>query len=182
MSSVSQTPVGKGRPPLRGALLAVGAVAAVVVVAVGPGAQGIAAVAAQAHPHGPDWALLAALPPVIKIHLGAALLALVLGATLMAVRKGRRFHRTAGWAWVSLVALVAGSSLFITTLRPGHFSLLHLLSGWTLIILPVAVMWARRHTVAKHRRAMMGLFYGGFAFNLLIAFIPGRVLWETFFG
>jgi uncharacterized membrane protein len=29
---------------------------------------------------------------------------------------------------------------------------------------------------------MMGLFYGGFVINLLIAFIPGRALWMMFFG
>jgi uncharacterized membrane protein len=186
MSSVSQTPAIKGRlvlsKPVRNVLTVVAAVVAVVAIAVGPGAPGIAAVALQAHFHGPNFALLAALPLAIKIHLGAALLALVIGGTLMLVRKGQRFHRTAGWAWVGLVALVAGSSLFITTLRPGHFSILHLLTGWTLIILPVAVMWAKRHQVARHRRTMMGLFYGGFAANLFIAFIPGRVLWQTFFG
>ena len=31
-------------------------------------------------------------------------------------------------------------------------------------------------------RRMMGLFYGGFAVNLLIAFIPGRALWQMLLG
>jgi uncharacterized membrane protein len=157
-------------------------VASVVAVAVGPMAPGLIAQAGHAHLRAPNLALLAALPPAIQVHLTAALTALCLGAALMAVRKGRSFHRAAGWAWVGLVALTAGSSLFITTLRPGHFSVLHLLTGWVLIVLPVAVFWAKRRSVARHRRAMMGLFYGGFAFNLVIAFIPGRALWQTFFG
>ena len=76
----------------------------------------------------------------------------------------------------------AGSSLFITSLSPGRFSVLHLLTGWTLMVLPLAVIWARRHDVVRHRRVMMGLFYGGFAINLIVAFIPGRTLWSTFFG
>jgi uncharacterized membrane protein len=29
---------------------------------------------------------------------------------------------------------------------------------------------------------MMGLFYGGFAINLFIAFIPGRTMWTMVFG
>jgi uncharacterized membrane protein len=60
--------------------------------------------------------------------------------------------------------------------------LLHLVTGWTLIMLPLAVVWARRHDVGRHRRTMMGLFYGGFAINLFIAFIPGRTMWTMVFG
>jgi len=37
--------------------------------------------------------------------------------------------------------------------------------------------FARRFAVS-----MMGLFYGGFAINLFIAFIPGRTMWTLLFG
>ncbi len=137
---------------------------------------------AAVRPHAPDLALLADLSPVIQVHLYTALAALVLGAGLMVARKGRTFHRTAGWLWVGLVFTTAASTLFITSLNNGRWSLIHLFTGWTLIILPIAVTWARRHDVARHRRAMMGLFYGAFAINLIIAFIPGRTMWDLFFG
>jgi uncharacterized membrane protein len=52
---------------------------------------------------------------------------------------------------------------------------------WTLLILPIGVIAARRHMVVAHRKTMMGLFYGGFAINLIIAFLPGRLLWNLFF-
>ena len=186
MSQVSQSSPARrgGVPPGFGARFAVTMAAAAVVVmsAVGPAAPHLLAAAAAARPHAPDLGRLARLPPAIKLHLGAALAALALGAALMGARKGRRFHRTAGWVWVGLVSLVAGSSLFITSLSPGRFSVLHLLTGWTLMVLPLAVIWARRHDVVRHRRVMMGLFYGGFAINLIVAFIPGRTLWSTFFG
>jgi uncharacterized membrane protein len=136
----------------------------------------------QGRLHWPDLGLFAGLSTPIKIHLATALMALVLGAVLMAVRKGRTFHRTAGWVWVCLVSVTAGSTLFITGLNHGGWSLLHLLTGWTLIMLPLAVIWAKRRDVARHRRTMMGLFYGGFAINLVIAFIPGRTMWNMFFG
>ena len=78
--------------------------------------------------------------------------------------------------------MTAGSTLFITSLNHGKWSLLHLITGWTLLILPLAVIWAKRHDVARHRRTMMGLFYGGFAINVFIALIPGRLLWEMLFA
>lgn len=137
---------------------------------------------AAAQPHAPDFTVLASLSPLVKIHLYTALAALVLGAVLMMVRKGRAFHRAAGWTWVALVMTTAVSTLFITSLNPGRWSLIHLFTGWTLVVLPLAVMWARRHQVARHRRAMMGLFYGAFAINLAFTFIPGRTMWSLFFG
>jgi len=140
------------------------------------------AIAQSARLHAPDMALWNALSPAIKIHLLTALAALVLGAVLMTVRKGRTFHRVAGWVWVSLVSVTAGATLFITSLNHGKWSILHLFTGWVLLVLPLAVMWAKRHNVARHRRTMMGLFYGGFAINLFIALIPGRTLWMMFLG
>lgn len=182
MSSVSQTPA-RGRLGFGPRFaLAIVAVAAVIVLAMGPVGAGLVRVAAQGRPHLPDLALLSALSPVIKIHLATALGALVLGGVLMTLRKGRTFHRVAGWVWVSLVSATAGATLFITSLNHGKWSLLHLFTGWVLLILPLAVMAAKRHDIAKHRGRMMGLFYGGFAINLFIAFIPGRTLWMVFFG
>jgi uncharacterized membrane protein len=157
-------------------------VVAIVGVAMGPFWGPVAEMAGEARLHLPNLQVWAELSTPVRIHLLTALAALVLGAVLMAVRKGRRFHRVAGWAWVSLVSVTAGATLFIKSLNHGSWSLLHLLTAWTLMILPLAVLAARRHNVARHRRHMMGLFYGGFAINLFIAFIPGRALWVMFFG
>ena len=182
MSSVSQTP----RRPRPGAgswfAIPMAVVALILLLALGRSGAYVMRVAGEGRLHGPDLALLASLSTPIKVHLLAALAALVLGAVLMAVRKGRRFHRVAGWTWVALVSVTAGSTLFITSLNHGRWSLLHLFTAWTLIALPLAVMWARRRQVARHRRTMMGLFYGGFAINLFVAFIPGRTMWNIFFG
>jgi uncharacterized membrane protein len=182
MSSVSQTPA---RKPLGfRAYFGLGMVAVALIVGASlGGAWGpIAQMAMSARPHAPDMVLFASLSPAIKVHLVAALAALVLGGVLMTQRKGRTFHRVAGWVWVSLVAVTAGATLFITSLNHGHWSLLHLFTGWVLLMLPLAVIWAKRHNVARHRRTMMGLFYGGFAINLFIALIPGRTLWMMLLG
>ena len=130
--------------------------------------------------HGPDLALLSRTSPVILVHLALGVVALVVGAILMAGRKGARLHRVLGWAWVLAVSIVAVTSLFIQTLNPGHFTLIHLLSGYVIIALPLAVSAARRHDAARHRRYMNGLFYGGFALNLVFVLLPGRFVWNLF--
>lgn len=182
MSTVSQTPARR-QPPFAARLaLGVGVAALVVGLALRGAWAPIARTLLDARLHAPDMALLAAQTPAIKIHLAAALMALMLGAVLMLRRKGRAFHRAAGWVWVVLVSVTAGSTLFITGLNHGKWSLLHLFTGWVLLVLPLGVIWARRRNVARHRRTMMGLFYGGFAINLVFALIPGRLLWSLFLG
>jgi uncharacterized membrane protein len=55
------------------------------------------------------------------------------------------------------------------------------LSGWTIIALPMAVFAIRRRNVMMHRRMMTGLFVGGLLIAGALAFIPGRLMFETFF-
>jgi uncharacterized membrane protein len=179
MSTASQTP----RPRL--AIwwgLSAAFTLAVLAMAMTPFRDAVLRVAAQGRLHAPDFSVIAGLSLPIKIHLATAVGALVLGGVLMTVRKGRTFHRVAGWAWVSLVSVTAGATLFITSLNHGSWSFLHLFTAWTLFVLPLAVLAAKRRDVQRHRRTMTGLFYGGFAINLFIAFFPGRALWMTFLG
>ncbi|WP_374467720.1 DUF2306 domain-containing protein [Phenylobacterium sp.] len=182
MSQISETQAKRRMGFAPRMLASTAAAAAIVGLALGPAWTRLGDIAARAQFHGPDPEVWARLSPAIRVHLLAALAALGLGAVLMAARKGRRFHRLAGWGWVALVAVTALSSLFITSLNRGGWSILHLFTGWTLIALPLAVVAARRHRVVRHRRTMMGLFYGGFALNLFVAMIPGRALWALLFG
>jgi uncharacterized membrane protein len=154
----------------------------IVGVAMFTGQAGYRTVRVAFHPHLPDLALLMAQPLVIQVHLLAAVAAIALGGVMMTSRKGRTFHRVAGWVWVCIMALVAGSSLFITGLNGDKWSFIHLLSGWTLLVLPLAVVAARRHSVQRHRRTMMGLFYGGLLIAGALAFIPGRLMWNLLLG
>ena len=136
-------------------------------------------------PHAPDWRLLLTSPPAIQIHVAAALTALAIGIVLLIGVKGNRLHRTLGWTWVLAMATTAVSSFFIHRLNPGGpggFSLIHLLSGWTVIALPMAVHAARRHRIADHRRAMTGMFVGGLIVAGAFTLLPGRLMWAIFFG
>ena len=133
-------------------------------------------------PHAPDWRLLLASPPAIQVHVVAALTALAIGIVLLIGVKGNRLHRTLGWTWVLAMATTAISSFFIHQINPGGLSLIHALSGWTLVGLPMAVHAARRHRVEAHRRAMTGMFVGGLVVAGLLTFLPGRLMWAVFFG
>lgn len=129
----------------------------------------------------PDFDLIAQSSATIRIHLAAALIALAIGIVLLIGVKGTLQHRALGWVWVIAMGVTAVSSLFIKELNQGGYSPIHLLSGWTIIILPIAVAMARTHRVQPHRRMMTGLFVGGLLVAGAFTFIPGRLMWNVFF-
>jgi uncharacterized membrane protein len=121
--------------------------------------------------------------PAIQFHAFAAMAAFALGVVQLAAPKGTLPHRTVGWTWVALMLMVAVSSAFISGIRLwGPFSPIHLLSVFTLIMLPVAVWLAHRHNVRGHQRAMLGLFGGALVIAGLLTFLPGRIMYHVAFG
>lgn len=126
--------------------------------------------------------LIAAASPAVKIHIFAALSALLIGTVQMIGRKGGRLHRILGWTWVILMGTVAFGSFFIRGINPHGFSLIHLLSGWTLAVLPLGVVFARRGQIRRHRRTMAGVYIGGLIIAGAFTFAPGRLMWQVFFG
>src|SRR6201989_3087752 len=91
--------------------------------------------------------------PAIPLHAFAAMTAFALGLVQFAAPKGTLPHRTIGWIWGLLMIRVAVSSFWIPPIRlVGPFSPIHLLSIFTLIMVPLAVWRAHRHRVADHRR------------------------------
>ena len=97
--------------------------------------------------------------------------------------KGTLPHRTVGWAWATLMMLVAGTSLFIHTIRMwGPWSPIHLLSLFTLVVVPLAVWRARRHEVRSHRQAMIWIFTLALVVTGLFTLAPGRIMNKVVFG
>jgi uncharacterized membrane protein len=130
-----------------------------------------------------SWApLLNAVPP-IPIHAFAAMAAFVLGIVQFAAPKGTLPHRAMGWIWVALMGTVAISSFWIHQIRLiGPWSPIHLLSIFTLVILPLAVWKAHRHEVGDHRRIMILLFTGALVIAGLFTLLPGRIMHAVVFG
>ncbi|MHC2619143.1 putative membrane protein [Bradyrhizobium huanghuaihaiense] len=121
--------------------------------------------------------------PAIPLHAFAAMAAFVLGLVQFSAPKGTLPHRTIGWIWVVLMLVVAASSFWIHQIRlVGPFSPIHLLSIFTLVVLPLAVWRARTHRVADHRRMMILIFAGALVVAGLFTLVPGRVMHRVIFG
>jgi uncharacterized membrane protein len=121
--------------------------------------------------------------PAIQIHAAAALAAFALGLVQFALPKGTTRHRATGWLWVTLMVIVSVTAFFIHELRIwGPWSPIHLLAIFTLIMLPLAVLHARAHRVANHKRAMVSIFVGALVIAGLFTFMPGRIMHAIFFG
>jgi uncharacterized membrane protein len=119
----------------------------------------------------------------VQIHAFAALAAFGLGIVQFAAPKGTLPHRAVGWIWAALMLAVSISAFFIHELRVwGPWSPIHLLAVFTLITLPLAVLLARRHEVARHRRAMTALFAGALLIAGIFTLLPGRVMHAVVFG
>jgi uncharacterized membrane protein len=121
--------------------------------------------------------------PAIPLHAFAAMAAFALGIVQFAAPKGTLPHRTIGWIWVLLMAAVALSSFWVHTIRlVGPFSPIHLLSIFTLIMVPLAVWRAHQHRVTDHRRIMIMTFTGALVIAGLFTLVPGRIMHAVVFG
>lgn len=130
----------------------------------------------------PEFDLIARQSWVLQLHLATAVTALAIGIVIMLRPKGVGLHKTLGWSWVIAMAVTAVSSLFLHGLNGDRLSMIHLLSGWTIIVLPLGVAAIRRRNIRAHRRAMTGMFVGGLLVAGGLTFIPGRLMWAVFFG
>jgi uncharacterized membrane protein len=130
-----------------------------------------------------SFAPLLEAAPVIQVHAFAAMAAFALGIVQLSAPKGTLPHRTIGWIWVAFMTVIAASSFWIHGYRIiGPFSPIHFLSIFTLVMLPLAVMHARRHRVVNHRNAMIGIFTGALVIAGLFTFLPGRIMHAVAFG
>jgi uncharacterized membrane protein len=115
--------------------------------------------------------------PAIQLHAFAAMSAFVLGIVHLAAPKGTLPHRTLGGIWVAIMFVVAISSFFIHQLRVwGPWSPIHLLSIFTLVMLPLGVWRAHNHQVQRHRWIMISIFVGALLVAGLFTFVPGRIM------
>lgn len=122
-------------------------------------------------------------PMPIQLHAFAAMAAFALGLVQFAAPKGTLPHRGFGYFWVGLMVFVAASSFWIHEIRMWRgFSLIHFLSIYVLISLPIAVRSARRHAVRAHKKTMAGIFVGGLVVAGALTFFPGRLMLDVLLG
>jgi uncharacterized membrane protein len=130
-----------------------------------------------------DLAPLTSAPLPIQLHAYAALGAFVLGAVQLAGVKGTTKHRALGYTWAALMLVVAISAFWVHEIRFwGPWSPIHLLSIFTLVMLPLGIWHAHRHSVQRHRFTMLGLFCGALVIAGLFTLAPGRIMHKVVFG
>lgn len=122
------------------------------------------------------------VPALIWLHLATILVATALTPVMLVRRRGDRPHRVLGGVWLAAMFATAFTSLFIQVSRPGHFSIIHILSVWTMVQVPLIFWTARTHRVARHRRAVRGLVIGALLVAGFFTFPFQRLLGSWLFA
>lgn len=130
-----------------------------------------------------DFTAITEAPFIIQAHVACALPAIVLGP--IALFRSRRdiWHKIAGRVWVTAMAGLAGTSLFIHEIRMfGLFSPIHILSLVTFVGLFFALRAVFRRDYAAHGRAMRTLYLLALIVAGVFTFGPGRRMSRLFGG
>jgi uncharacterized membrane protein len=122
------------------------------------------------------------VPTFVWAHIATIVLALCLTPVMLLRRRGDRLHRRLGWVWVSAMGLTALLTFWIRGLNQGSLSVIHILSAWTLIQVPLIVWAARGHKIARHRAAVRGMVTGALLIAGIFTFPFGRLLGHWLFG
>lgn len=147
------------------------------VLAIGAVVLTIAVVAALARGYG-QWSRV---PAVIWLHLATIMVALALTPAMLLRPRGDRLHRRLGRVWAVAMILTAGISLFIREAN-GGFSIIHVLSVWTLIQVPIIWWSARVHNVKRHRGSVRGMVLGALLIAGFFTFPFHRLLGSWLFA
>jgi uncharacterized membrane protein len=114
------------------------------------------------------------VPAFVWAHIATIVLALCLTPVML--------HRRLGWIWVSAMGLTALLTFWIRGLNGGSLSVIHILSAWTLVQVPLIVWAARGHKIARHRAAVRGMVTGALIIAGIFTFPFGRLLGHWLFG
>jgi uncharacterized membrane protein len=129
------------------------------------------------------------LTPVIAIHLSAALAALAIGPVALWARRAGQpravLHRAAGYAWVTLMLMVAVTAVFIRDYRLPNiagYTPIHLLVPVTLGSLALAFWHLRRGRIRSHRLTMIALYVSACIVTGALTLLPSRYLGQLVWG
>lgn len=85
-----------------------------------------------------------------------------------------------------LMIFAATTTLWVRSLSPNSWlfglSPIHLFIPLTYFGVYAALRGAWTHNVPRHKRAMLGVYFGAILLAGGLAFLPGRIMYEVFFG
>lgn len=122
------------------------------------------------------------IPLNIWGHLACMIVALALTPVMLLRRRGDHRHRLLGTVWVVAMILTALISLTIRNSNHGNFSVIHILSVWVLIQVPLLWRAARQHNVARHRMGVRGMVTGALLIAGFFTFPFNRMLGQFLFS
>ncbi|HEX8262153.1 MAG TPA: hypothetical protein VF547_04700 [Allosphingosinicella sp.] len=127
----------------------------------------------------PEWG---EVPAFVWGHISTIVLATLLTPVMLLRRRGDRLHRRLGWVWVTSMALTAVLTFWIRGINQGSLSLIHVLSAWTLVQVPLIVWTARNHHHRRHRNSVRGMVSGALIIAGIFTFPFDRLLGRWLFG
>ncbi|MFT6095995.1 MAG: putative membrane protein [Nonlabens sp.] len=123
---------------------------------------------------------------LLYLHLITVIPCVFVGAYLLLFSKGTKWHRSLGKYYMISMAITAVVSLFMPAMVGpqflGHFGWIHLFSFLTLWSVPTAYIAIRKGQVKKHKIKMILLYIGALMIAGGFTFMPGRYMYEVFFG
>ena len=126
-----------------------------------------------------EWSMV---PAFVWGHIFTILIALTLTPVMLLRRRGDRLHRRLGWIWAASMALTAALTFGIRGINSGSLSLIHILSAWTLIQVPLIVWAARNHQHMRHRNSVRGMVAGALLIAGFFTFPFDRLMGHWLFG
>lgn len=123
-----------------------------------------------------------AAPLWILLHASAAILAIGLGLAQLALPKGTFRHRTMGWLWVGLMAVIVVTSFLLVASCDMGLSWIHILSVVTAFGLVALVRDARAGRIRQHRSSAFWLVGAALLGAGLFTLLPGRLMHDVVFG
>jgi len=119
-------------------------------------------------------------------HLATVIPCFIIGTVLLLIKKGTPTHKIFGRIYMVLMMITAGITLFMPAhVGPrilNHFGWIHSFSFLTLYTVPTAYTAIKNGNIKAHKRKMILLYFGAIIIAGGFTFVPGRYLYEVFFG
>jgi uncharacterized membrane protein len=116
------------------------------------------------------------MEPLVWGHLATVMVPLLITPVQLSRRRGDRAHRILGWIWSVSLFTTAAVSFGIRDINDGQLSYIHIFSVVTIVSVPLLILAARHHQIARHRGTVRGLVTGALLTAGYFTLVPSRML------